>query len=311
LLIESTASLIVLRLRSPMIDLHCHILPGIDDGARDLATSLAMAEAFVAQGVRVVACTPHILPGLYHNTGPGIRAAVAALQAEVDRVGLPLHLTTGADVHIAPGLVAGLRSGQILSLGDSRYVLIEPPHHVLPARFDETLFELMLGGFVPIITHPERLSWLGAHYALIQKLASHGVWMQITAGSLSGKFGKTALNLARRMLDEGIVHIVATDAHDMQRRRPDLAEARDTLARLVGPDEAEALVAGRPLGILHNTSPEELLMRGAGRSVDGGAMSSGRVPASRGGVGDADDQVEYGVGGSLSRIRRRLFGFLQ
>ncbi|MGE3917880.1 MAG: CpsB/CapC family capsule biosynthesis tyrosine phosphatase, partial [Hyphomicrobiaceae bacterium] len=112
-----------------MIDLHCHILPGLDDGARDVATSLGMAEALVADGVEIVACTPHILPGLYHNTGPQIRAAAAALQSEIDGAGLPLRLTTGADVHIAPDLLEGLRSGTVLSLADSRYILIEPPHH--------------------------------------------------------------------------------------------------------------------------------------------------------------------------------------
>ena len=100
-----------------MIDLHCHILPGIDDGAADLSVSIAMAKAFVADGVSVVACTPHILPGLYHNSGPQIRQATAQLQQILDREGIPLRLVTGADNHIVPNFVAELRSGHLLSLG--------------------------------------------------------------------------------------------------------------------------------------------------------------------------------------------------
>src|SRR5277367_6444551 len=99
----------------PLIDLHCHMLPGIDDGAGNLDVSLQMARAAVEQGITVVACTPHILPGLYHNSGPAIRQAIKQLQDALDENGIPLQLTTGADVHMAPDFVAGLRSGQLRS----------------------------------------------------------------------------------------------------------------------------------------------------------------------------------------------------
>src|SRR6476620_4371392 len=119
-----------------MIDLHCHILPGIDDGAADLSTSIAMAKAFVADGVSVVACTPHILPGLYHNSGTQILQATARLQQTLNREGISLQLVAGADNHIVPDFVAQLRSGQLLPLADSRYVLVEPPHHIPPPRLE-------------------------------------------------------------------------------------------------------------------------------------------------------------------------------
>src|SRR5258705_13433026 len=115
-----------------MIDLHCHILPGIDDGAEDLSVSLEMARLAVADGVSVVACTPHILPGLYHNSGPQIREATRQLQEVLDQEGIALQVVTGADVHIVPDLVAGLRAGTLLSLADTRYLLVEPPHHTAP-----------------------------------------------------------------------------------------------------------------------------------------------------------------------------------
>ncbi len=241
-----------------MIDLHSHLLPGIDDGARDVAISLEMARAYVAQGVTHVACTPHILPGLYHNSGQQIRAAVADLQGHLDRERIPLQLVTGADNHVVPDFVAGLQSGHLLTLGDSRYVLVEPPHHVAPPQLDAMFFNVLVAGYVPILTHPERLTWIEHKYALVEQLASRGVWMQITCGSLSGRFGRRARYWAERMLDEGLVHILATDAHDPVRRPPALTEGRQLAARRIGESEAEHLVWTRPNGILANISPFEL-----------------------------------------------------
>jgi protein-tyrosine phosphatase len=241
-----------------VIDLHCHILPGIDDGAGDLSVSLRMAEAAVAQGVSVVACTPHILPGLYHNTGPAIREATGRLQGELDQEGIPLHLVTGADVHMTPDFVAGLRSGRLLSIADSRYVLVEPPHHTAPPQLEDFFFNLTVAGYVPILTHPERLSWVPSRYETIKKLVRAGVWMQITAGSFAGAFGRNALYWAQRMLDDGCVHLIASDAHDVERRPPDLAAGYEFVAKRVGAEEAQCLVLTRPMGILEDIAPASL-----------------------------------------------------
>jgi protein-tyrosine phosphatase len=241
-----------------MIDLHCHILPGIDDGAADAAAALEMARAFVADGVSVVACTPHILPGLYHNTGQNIRAAVAGLQAALDREGIGLRLVPGADNHIAPNCVARLGSDQMLPLAGSRYVLIELPHHVASQRMEAAFFDLQIAGYVPILTHPERLRWVEAHYEMIRRLTESGVWMQVTTGSLAGVFGSRAQYWAERMLDEGYVHVLATDAHDPVRRRPDLGRGRELAARRLGEEEAWHLVSTRPRGVIDNVPPSDL-----------------------------------------------------
>lgn len=243
-----------------MIDLHCHILPGIDDGASDLGVSLDIARASVADGVSVVACTPHILPGVYQNSGPQIRRAVTQLQEALDLESIPLRLVTGADNHMVAGFADGIQSGHLLSLADSRYVLVEPPHHVAPPRLEDFFFKLLVAGYVPVLTHPERLSWIKAHYAVIQRLAQAGVWMQITAGSLTGSFGRTALYWAQRMLDDRCVHILATDAHDLRRRPPILSKGRDLAAARVGADEAKHLVETRPAGVLANDVPSSLPM---------------------------------------------------
>lgn len=241
-----------------MIDLHCHILPGIDDGPNDVSVSLEMAKASVAQGVEIVACTPHILPSLYHNSGAAIRQATQRLQAVLDGEGIPLRLVTGADVHMVPDFIAGLRSGQLLSLADSRYVLVEPPHHTAPPQLEDFFFNLVVAGYVPILTHPERLSWVPSRYETIKKLVRAGVWMQITAGAFTGAFGRNALYWAERLLDDGCVHLIASDAHDAQRRPPDLAAGYESVAKRVGAEEAQRLVLTRPMGILKDQPPSSL-----------------------------------------------------
>jgi len=238
-----------------MIDLHCHMLPAIDDGAPDMDTALAMARLAIADGIETVACTPHIYPGLYANTAHSIRAGAAALRQALAQAGLGLEIVCGADTHLVPALLAGLREGRIPTLADSRYLLLEPPHHVAPPRFEEACFALLAAGYVPVITHPERLTWIDGHYAAFQALARGGVWMQVTAGSLAGRFGPEARYYGERMLDEGIVHLLATDAHNTGRRPPALAEGRLAAVRWVGPEEADRLVRERPQAILDDTDP--------------------------------------------------------
>jgi protein-tyrosine phosphatase len=241
-----------------MIDLHCHILPGIDDGPTTLEVSLAMARCAAQDGITFIACTPHIYPGLYENQRAGIEAAVQAFRAQVTDAGITLQLGVGADTHLAPDLVGSIRAGRVPTLCGSRYLLLEPPHHVAPPRFDESMFSLMAAGYVPIITHPERLSWIETHYSVFTSLVNRGAWMQLTAGSLTGRFGKRPRYWAERMLDEGLVHIVATDSHHIDKRPPLLAEGRDAAARRVGDAEAIHLVLTRPQGVLDDLAPGQL-----------------------------------------------------
>lgn len=241
-----------------MIDLHCHLLPGIDDGAADLDTALAMARLAVSDGILTTACTPHIYPGLYDNTAAGIRQAVAELRDRLAEAALPLQLTDGADTHLAPDLVAGLRGGRIPSLHGSRYFLLEPPHHIAPPRLEETIFDLLAAGYVPVITHPERLTWIAEHYNLFERLAHGGAWIQVTAGSLTGRFGSTARYWGERLLDQGLVHILATDAHSPQQRPPLLGEGRQVAEHYLGTVEATHLVCTRPQGILADQPPAAL-----------------------------------------------------
>jgi len=241
-----------------MIDLHCHMLPGIDDGAKDDATSLEMARIAVADGIRTTACTPHIYPGLYENDAAGITARIKALQSRLLEEGIALNLTIGADAHLTPELLGRLKARTAPSLAGGRYFLLEPPHTIAPPRFAESMFDFVAAGYVPVLTHPERLTWIKQHYAVFVALVKSGVWMQVTAGSLNGRFGEAAKYFGEKMLDEGLVHILATDAHSIRHRPPLLAEGQRAAEKFVGAEEARRLVLDRPQAILDNRPPREV-----------------------------------------------------
>lgn len=220
--------------------------------------SLEMARIAVKDGIRVMACTPHIYPGLYANDKAGITAARDALQAELDENGIALQLTTGADVHLVPGLLDGLRGGIIPSLHNTRYVLLEPSHHVAPPRFAESVFQLVAAGYVPVITHPERLTWIKDHFPMMAQLTRQGAWLQVTAGALTGLFGPGPRYWAERFVGDGLTHVLATDAHSSTRRVPVLSEGLAVAQKLLGADEAQQLVQGRPAALMSNVAPSQV-----------------------------------------------------
>jgi protein-tyrosine phosphatase len=240
-----------------VIDLHSHILPGIDDGSPDLVTSLAMARMAVADGIQVMACTPHFLPGRYENTADDVRLWVAELNQQLIVENIDLALVVGADTHIRSDFLDCLRRQQILSLNDSRYVLFEPSHVMIPPQLEEQLSQIVAAGYVPILTHPERFKWIENNYAVFQRLVKAGVWMQITAGSLTGKFGFRPQYWAQKMLSEGLVHMLASDAHNLTSRPPILSEAFAIAKRELGLECAQHLVFTRPKAVVDNLAPED------------------------------------------------------
>jgi protein-tyrosine phosphatase len=267
-----------------MIDLHSHILPGIDDGAPDMSTAFDMARMAVDDGIAVMACTPHMLPGVYDADAVEVRRRVAHLNERLIENDIDLSLVVGSDAHIRPDFVTALRDGRILTLNDSRYVLVEPPHSVMPRRLDDLFFEILMAGYVPILTHPERLTWLASNIKVIEGMVRSGVWLQITAGSLCGDFGRNAKYWAQWLLAQGLVHIIATDAHNVGSRPPRLAQARRLAEAEVGASEATKLFVMRaqqivddipsartiPIGITKTSAPEPIPLW---RRLTGGASA--------------------------------------
>lgn len=261
-----------------MIDLHTHILPGIDDGADTLETALEMARIAVQDGTTVMACTPHIYPGLYMNDATGIRRERDRLQQALDTFGIPLRLTVGADAHLVPELLDGLRRGRVPTLHGSRYFLLEPSHHVAPPGFEQSVFEIMAAGYVPVITHPERLTWIEQHYARFVNLARRGCWLQLTAGSIVGKFGKRARYWSERLLGDGLVHLVASDAHTTRARSPRMSDAIAPLEHRLGAAETRLLLQGRPQAILDDVAADAV------PAPPGLREPRGQAPAAAGGL---------------------------
>lgn len=241
-----------------MIDLHSHILPALCDGSQDLETSITMAEIAVNDGIEVLACTPHIYPGVYTNSTQNITVALETLQNSLDEKKIPLKLVIGADVHMVPEVKEGLESGRIPTLNHSRYFLLEPSHHVPVPQFVDNVINYVRAGYIPVVTHPERLSWIDTHYNDFVDVAKQGAWLQITSGAIVGRFGKKAKIFSERLLKDGIVHIIATDAHGVRNRPPLLKEGMEAAAKIVGESEARRMVHDRPLGIISDISPKEL-----------------------------------------------------
>lgn len=219
---------------SQLVDIHCHLLPGIDDGAADVAASLAMARQTVDSGVSHVVVTPHQLGAFAHNSGDAIRSATRLLQAELDRNQISLTVSPGADVRIEDGMLEKLASGEVLTLGDHRrHVLLELPHE-LYFPLEPVLDGLAQQGMVGVLSHPERNAGLLKSPAIIDRLVDAGCLMQVTAGSLLGSFGSASKAMAESMALRGAIHFLATDAHSPRRRRPQLGEAMAAAASLVG-----------------------------------------------------------------------------
>ncbi len=233
------------------VDIHCHCLPGLDDGPPTLAEALALCRLLVADGITTVIATPHQL-GTYEmtNGGDSIRAAVAELTAALSAEGVPLRVLPGGDVRVDAGLLDGLAAGQVLSLGDGRaFILLELPHESL-IDLSRLVTDLMASGITPVLSHPER------NAALVRKLdpvlpwLADGMVMQVTAGSLLGQFGPHAERAGWNMIEQGLVAIVATDAHDVTHRPPSMSAAIDAIAGRYGHAIARRLCVENPLKVL-------------------------------------------------------------
>ncbi len=230
-----------------MIDIHSHILPGLDDGAGSMEEALAMARLAVAGGIQSMVATPHVAPGLYPNSREDILKAADGLRLAMQKEGIPLNLLPGAEYHLEPELPRRMQRGELLTLNDKgRYLLVELPATLAPAYTVQTFYELQLAGVTPVIAHPERNEVFAADPALLYNLIARGALAQITAGSLTGLFGHTARACARKFLKKGCAHFIATDAHSAEGRGPLLTPAKKEAARLLNEEEAHQLVAGNP-----------------------------------------------------------------
>lgn len=203
-----------------MIDLHCHLLPGLDDGPASVEDSLAMARAAVSAGISGVVCTPHQFDGRYANPRRRVLEAVESFRAALAREKIPLEIRPGAEVRLHPELIGRLDRGEILTYGDAgRAILVELPHEAVPPGARELIFQLRLKGLTVVLAHPERNRVFLAEPERLEEFAGGGIVLQVTADSLEGGFGPDVKKLAERILGDGFDVVVATDAHRASGRR--------------------------------------------------------------------------------------------
>jgi protein-tyrosine phosphatase len=228
------------------VDVHCHLLPGIDDGAKDWDESLAMARLAVEDGTATIVATPHQLGNFDHNRGDDIRGLVAEVQQRITAARIPLTVLPGADVRIEPDMVERLVRGDVLTLGDHRrHVLLELPHELyLP--LEPLLERLSRRKIIGVLSHPERNQGILRQPDVLGPLVDAGCLLQITAGSLCGTFGPECQAFCEWLLSEGLVHFVATDAHGPRSRRPLMQRAFERVVELAGETTATDLCSNNP-----------------------------------------------------------------
>jgi protein-tyrosine phosphatase len=252
-----------------LIDLHCHILHGIDDGPESQDQSLAMARRAVEDGIHTIVATPHTLNGMYTNPIKEIVERVAALQGALSNNHIELTVYAGADVRLCPGMPELIKSGDAGTLNNAgKYVMIELPSQAIPSGAGDEIFSLKLNGITPIISHPERNPEIQRDSNILYKFIRMGALSQVTAMSLAGDFGEAAMCCAEMLLTNRLAHVIASDAHSAEWRPPILSTAVEAAAELLESyDDAMRMVTEVPAAILSGDKPEVPDPLPAGKSV--------------------------------------------
>ncbi|PEB65263.1 tyrosine protein phosphatase [Priestia megaterium] len=236
-----------------MIDLHCHILPGIDDGAQTIEDSLYMAKQAVHEGIHTIVATPHHQNGKYINEKNDIVHRVSTLNDYLLQENIPLTILPGQESRIYGEIIRDYRSEKILTLNQTnKYIFIELPSSQVPRFTERLLYDIQTEGLIPIIVHPERNSRLTEDPDILYNLVNKGAMTQITASSLTGRFGKKITKFSMDLIHANLTHIIASDAHNISGRNFHMQEASEVIASECGIDtlymfyeNAEAIINGQ------------------------------------------------------------------
>lgn len=233
------------------MDIHTHILPGLDDGTKDAEEAVCAARQAVKYGIKVMIATPHILPGVCNLKKNVIMESVSHLRQLLKQSQLPLEILPGAEYYLEPELPTKLSKGELLTLNNGgRFLLIELPEEYYPNYTESVLFELQLGGVIPILAHPERNKTLLNNPLKLAGLVQRGVLLQITSGSLVGLFGKKVKAATENMVVSKMVHFMASDLHGPDKRLGAIGKARYKLVDLIGQREAKKIIKENPMLLL-------------------------------------------------------------
>jgi len=234
-----------------VIDIHCHILPGMDDGPKTEEQAFSMCKIAAGDGIKTIVATPHTGNGVYLNDAKDVLRGVKKLNKLLKEKGLNLTIFPGHDAHIQPELIEDIKQGKVLTINNGKkYVLLELPAKSVPSYVEECITKLKSNGITGIISHPERNYQIQQNLHIIEKLIQAGALLQITAMSLTGGFAAPAQKIAIRLLKQRLVHIIASDAHSEDKRPPILSLAVKKAAKFIGERNAGEMAYTVPLEVI-------------------------------------------------------------
>lgn len=234
-----------------MIDIHSHILPGLDDGAKDMTETLHIVRQLHDSGFKTLIATPHVLEGRDSLSPAEILAATEQVREWVTEAGIPVEILPGAENYIFPDMAKWAREGRLLTLGNTgKYLLVELPMIEIPHYTDQVFFELQVQGLIPVLAHPERYRGLFDQPERLLDWANKGILLQLDLRSLSGHYGPQPKLLAERMLQSDLVHFVGSDAHRVARSEATYVETLQSVEELAGRERFEELVLSNPQTML-------------------------------------------------------------
>ncbi|HEY3368822.1 MAG TPA: CpsB/CapC family capsule biosynthesis tyrosine phosphatase [Symbiobacteriaceae bacterium] len=226
-----------------MIDLHAHVLPGIDDGPATMEDALALLRALRDQGVRTVVAGAHALDGKYDAACEAVLLAVGQVNEALQATGVAIEVLPGMELFLGFDVLRALKTGRAMGLNRSKYVLVELPAREYPMYTERALFELMIAGYRPILNHPERNLGIQRNPDLMRRLAENGVLAFVTASSLVGRMGTAAQTVGQAFVQERVATMIVSDAHNLGHRAPLLREGLEVARTLGKADQSpEALV---------------------------------------------------------------------
>lgn len=232
-----------------LIDTHNHILAGIDDGAQDLNESIKMCEIAMEDGIKTIVATPHFIVGECNTPSEKVRNLVATLNDELNKRGITIQVLVGHEVYVDPAVPKLLLDGQICSINDSRYLLIELPMHGIPRYIEDLIYSIKLKGYTPIIAHPERNSKIIDDPNLLYRFIELGALAQLTTWSILGRYGKTVQDTAKLLLEHNMYHLIATDAHSSRSRSPKIQKAIKATQDIIGIEKTNVILKNAQLVI--------------------------------------------------------------
>ena len=229
-------------------------MPDIDDGARTIEEAVEMARIATEDGIEYMVSTPHMFNGLSHNPEPSeILERVAALN---EAIGNGLKVLPGNEVHVSHQIAEQAKNNRVTKINQRNYMLVEFPQLTVPIGADELFYKLMLQGVRPILVHPERNGQIQSRPSIVERFIERGVFVQVTAMSVTGEFGTAAKACADSLLRHNCVHFLATDAHRTKSRPPILSRGRDAAALIIGKERAAALVEANPRAVINGEAFE-------------------------------------------------------